>query len=205
MIITGHSHGCNWTDSDIEKSIFDVMKTLGIDTMPSHSQMETVLGNASLSGAISKRGGSEFWASKFGLEVKACESKTGKDLEEFTCLKIENSLGIPCELMRPRYPYDIMAGRNIKIDVKAGFTAHNANGNYYTFNLEKASPTCDLFIAYCLNDDKTIKRTYVIPSAILSGKTQLSVGEITSPMYDKYLDAWQYVVTYNQFYQGLQK
>ena len=100
--------------------------------------------------------------------------------------------------MPPRYPYDLLVGNNIKVDVKVS-KMYNNTIKMYTFNLEKRFPTCDIFVAYCIDDNKNIVKTYVIPSAILSGITQLSVG-IDKSKYDIYLDKWDIVDKYAKFY-----
>ena len=197
----GYAHGFKWDDDSIKKSIFEVMQITNIDTMPSHSQMDSILGNTSLSGAISKHGGSQFWASKLGLEMLQSETKIGKELEDFTYLEIENKLGLSCEQMKPRYPYDVLVNGCVKIDVKVSNIVQSYGSNYFTFNLEKSNPTCDIYVAHCLDKDRTIKKSYIIPSSVLKGKTQLSVGEKSSPMYDKFIDRWDIITDYSEFFQ----
>ena len=104
---------------------------------------------------------------------------------------------------KPKYPYDILVNRNVKVDVKASRLFNNyGNSKYYTFNLEKKDQTCDIFVFYCINQNDEIERTFVIPSTVLSGKTQLAVGE--SSMYDKYIDQWRFISDYNKFMTELQ-
>ena len=81
---------------------------------------------------------------------------------------------------------------------------HSKNGQspYYSFNLEKSNPTCDRFVVFCLNKDKSIHKTYIIPSSVLYGKTQLSLG-VNSSIYDKFLDKWQIFNDYNTFYNSI--
>ena len=48
-----------------------------INVMPTHSDMNYVLGDMTLSNAISKSGGTECWAKKLGLSIKKSESLYG--------------------------------------------------------------------------------------------------------------------------------
>lgn len=199
----GYSHGKLWTDETIEKGIKEVMVDFNISTMPTLSMIKEYRGNYSLSNAIAKHGGSNYWAKKLELELKGCETFIGQEFEEYCSLFIQESLGLDVNLTPTKYPYDILANNNIKIDVKVS-RMYNKSFKSYTFNLEKKFPTCDIFVAYCIDDDKRIVKTYVIPSSVLSGKTQLSVGVIKSK-YDKYLDGWELLNKYNKFYDSLSK
>lgn len=196
----GYSHGKKWNDAEIEKEIKRVMEKAKIQTMPTRSLMDEITGSMALSSKVSRTGGTKGWAERLGIEIKPCESKLGYEYE-CKCMNILQEMGYDCELTKVRYPYDIIADNNIKIDVKVGNLYHSNKGNFYTFNLEKKHPTCDLFICFCLNEDNTDK-IYVIPSCVLSGKKQLSIGEHKSK-YDRYIDSWQYVNIYNCFYEKL--
>lgn len=64
--------------------------------------------------------------------------------------------------------------------------------DYYTFNLEKAKQTCDVYVAVALDANDNINKIYIIPASVMSGKTQLSIG-INSSRYDKYIDRWDLI------------
>ena len=196
----GYSHGNQWTEKRIENAIKNVMKTAKINSMPTHTQMDEITGNMALSNAVSKHGGSKYWANKLGIDCKICESKIGYEYE-CECLSHLTTLGYDCELTKARYPYDILANNNIKVDVKCGNLYHGTVGNYYTFNLEKSKPTCDVYVCYCVNDD-VVQKVYIIPSCVLSGKTQLSVG-VEKSKYDKYINAWNIISKYDDFYKSV--
>lgn len=189
-----------WNDEAIENAIKEVVKIAKINSMPTHSLMKKITGNEALSNAVSKHGGSKYWADKLGLEIKSCESKIGYEYE-CECMSTLTTMGYDCELTKSRYPYDILANGNIKIDVKVSNLYKSNRGNFYTFNLEKSMPTCDIFVCYCINDNKDIN-TFVIPSCVLSGKTQLSVGAEKSK-YDKYINAWNIISKYDDFYKSV--
>jgi len=194
----GYSHGTKWNDELIQKRIEIVMDKVGITTMPTQSMTTEVFGNTSLNDAISRSGGFIFWANKLGLEHMGIETVLGRDFETHCMMFIQDKFDVNVEEMPPRYPYDLLVGNNIKVDVKVS-KMYNNTIKMYTFNLEKRFPTCDIFVAYCIDDNKNIVKTYVIPSAILSGITQLSVG-IDKSKYDIYLDKWDIVDKYAKFY-----
>lgn len=198
----GYVHGTQWNADLIEKGIKDVMKKAKINSFPTHSLIKDVTGSYALSNAISKHGGSQYWAEKLGLEIKPCESKFGEEYE-LECMKTLKHLGYRCEKTPIRYPYDLLVERNIKVEVKCGNLYHGKHGVYYSFNLEKAKPTSDLFVCYCLENDE-IKKVYVIPASVLSGITQLSIGRHISK-YDPYISKWNYFQKYADFYQSMRR
>jgi hypothetical protein len=198
----GYSHGISWNEKLIEKTLIGIVEKNKLKTFPTHKQMNEITGSMALTNAVSRHGGTRYWANKLGLEIKPCESKLGEDYE-FKCMEFIKHLGYRCEKMPVRYPYDLLVENNIKVDVKCGNLYKGAAGEYYTFNLEKKKPTCDLFVCFCLNNDR-VEKVFVIPSCELSGKTQLSVGKIKST-YDKYIEEWDYLHLYDVFYDSLRK
>ena len=196
----GYAFGTRWSDDLIESTLNDVVKKAKLTTFPTHAQMTEITGSTALTGAVSRYGGTHYWADRLGLEIKPCESKMGEEYE-LKCMAFIKSLGYGCEKTPPRYPYDLLVENNIKVDVKSGNLYKGEQSEYYTFNLEKPMPTCDIFVCNCLEGSE-IKKTYVIPSSVLTGKTQLSIGKIKSK-YDPYLTAWDVLKTYDKFYQRL--
>lgn len=201
----GYAHGTEWSEELIIEKINEVINGLELKTFPTKSQMKEYFGNNALADKLSRTGGIKFWANKLNLNTKDCESKIGESYEMLCIQKLEE-LGFDCEQMKPRYPYDLTANNHIKVDVKSGFLFGNSGSSpYYSFNLEKSNPTCDIFVVMCLNGDKSIKKTYIIPSCVLYGKTQLSIG-VNSSIYDKFLDRWDVFDDYKHFYSsGLEK
>lgn len=196
----GYTHGIEWNEELIEKAIKNVVEEAKISTFPTRSQMETMTGSTALLNAIRRHGGTRYWAERLGLEMKPSESKLGEEYE-LICMQYIKHLGYRCERTPARYPYDLLAERNIKVDVKCGNLYKGQQGEYYTFNLEKAMPTCDIFVCYCL-DNNTVTKTYVIPSSVLSGKTQLSISKKQSK-YDIYYEAWGFLRIFDEFYMRI--
>lgn len=198
----GYTHGKQWTEENTISAIKEIMEKLDIKRFPTKSEMKEYYHNSSLQDRISRSGGVKFWAEKMNLPVKECESKTGENFET-NCLMQLEELGFDVSKMQVRYAYDLAVNKHIKVDVKSGFLFHNyGNGEYYSFNLEKSYPTCDIYVIYCLNEDKSIAKTYIIPSLFLFGKTQLAIGKNKSK-YDKFLDRWDYFDVFDKFYSEI--
>ena len=193
-----YSHGDRWSEDVILEKIKELVEFTGQKTMPTHSEMFDYFGNTKLSNAISKRQGTNYYADKLGLELKNSESNFGFEMEMFCLTEIQEKLGIPCEKTVARHPYDILVGNAVKIDVKASKLFDNyGKAKYYTFNIEKKQQTCDVFVFYCIGEDKKIKKTLVVPSYVLSGKTQFSIGN--DSIYDKYINKWELIKQYHSF------
>lgn len=198
----GYAHGIEWTDEKVIDAIQEIMDKLDLKTFPTKTEIKSYFHNTSLQDRIARTGGVRYWAERLNLPIKDCETKTGELFEQH-CLCYLEELGYNVCTMKSRYPYDLSVNNNIKVDVKSGYMFHNyGNGEYFTFNLEKSYPTCDIFVVYCLNDDKSIAKTFVIPSVFLFGKTQLALGKNKSK-YDKFIDRWDYFEKYDKFYSNL--
>ena len=198
-----YSHGQMWSEEKIVEALRFMIDKCGMDTMPTHSEIQNFFGNYALNSAMSNRGGTKYFAKLLGMEIKQCESKFGDQLEDYCILQIQEKLGLDGEKTKPRYPYDILVNRNVKVDVKASRLFNNyGNAKYYTFNLEKKEQTCDIFVFYCINHNDEIEKTLVIPSTVITGKNQLAIGK--SSMYDKYIDQWRFISDYNKFMTELQ-
>jgi hypothetical protein len=197
-----YAHGRKWTEQAVIDEIMGMVESLKLKSFPTHSQMQKHFGNSALTVKISKSGGTKYWANKVNLPILNCESELGNDFELF-CMDKLISIGYDCEQMKPRYPYDIAVNGCIKVDVKSGFAFENyGKTKYFTFNLEKRNPTCDIYVIFCLNQDKSILKTYVIPSKFLLGKTQLALG-FTESKNDIFIDKWDYFEKYNNFYSTI--
>lgn len=193
----GYSHGENWDNKSIETEIKKVMKALNIDRMPSNSEVKSAMGNCSLSNKISRTGGFAYWANNMGLELKESGTSLGNEWEFIIKDKLQ-SRGYIVDKMTVKYPYDLLINKCVKIDVKSSNFVKDYN--YYTFNLEKKYPTCDIFICIGLKDD-VVKKELIIPSKHLTGMTQLSIGE--NSKYDKFDNQFKYIDIYNDFYRNI--
>lgn len=193
----GYTHGFKWNDDLIKQEILGAKSFYEIDYMPTRKMLKEYYQGNGLVVAISKRGGVMYWAEKLGLQHMGVETELGEKFEVYTKRMLENE-GCKAELMRRRYPYDILVDDAVKIDVKVSRLYRSRSGDFHTFNLEKQNPTCDIYVAYCLSDDDRIERTYVIPAVKLKGIKQLSVGKESK--YDPYLDRWDLITQYADFF-----
>ena len=194
----GYAHGTKWSDALVQQKIEHVMEKLDLTTMPTRSMIVNVTGNQSLVNEITRSGGVIGWAERLGIEHRGIETTMGTRFEK-TCMEfIQSKYDFNVEMMKAGYPYDLLVNDNIKIDVKSS-RMYQGKHNMYTFNLEKRFPTCDIFVAYCIDEENRIIRTYVVPSKVLSGITQLSIG-ISKSKYDIYLDKWDVLLKYDEFY-----
>lgn len=196
-IILGYSHGEDWSNKSVEDEIRNVMKVLNINRMPSNSEIKAVIGNYSLSNKITRTGGFTYWANNIGLDLKTSDTKLGNEWEIIVKNELQNK-GYIVEETTVKCPYDLLINGCVKIDVKVSNFVRDYN--YYTFNIGKKYPTCDIFICIGVKDND-IKKELIIPSKYLMGMTQLSVGE--NSKYDKFDNQFKYIDIYNDFYKSV--
>ena len=194
----GYSHGKKWTFEKVKEEVLRISADSGI--MPSFKTMDLETGNKGLSVAVSRYGGYRVVAEKLGLKVKKSETNFGRDFEIICLQEIEKKFSFDCEQMTVRHPYDLLVSGAVKVDVKVAKKLKAHNFYMYSFNLEKKAQTCDIFVCYCIDDNKIVK-TYIIPAVVLSGKCQLSVG-INHSIYDKYINQWHFIKDYADFIRG---
>lgn len=198
-----YSHGKQWNYDKVKIALQDFIAKEKIDYMPTAKQIRERTGSSSLVDAISRNGGYTFWANELNLPLQRGDTNLGRQYETYCMEYLVNNFGFECEQMSIKHPYDLLVNE-IKVDVKcANIYTGSRNARFYTFNLEKRSPTCDIFVCYCLGENGIVK-TYVIPAVIVSGKCQLSVGEKMS-VYDKYLDKWEIFEKYDNFYKSIKE
>lgn len=201
----GNQCRTNWTEELIVKELKKIVEGLGLENFPTKRQMIDFFGNNALANKVSRTGGSRYYASLLNLNIGSSESEFGNFYEEFAIDEIFEKTGFLSTHTNVRYPYDLLTNGNIKVDVKASAQIKGENSKFckYSFNLEKREPTCDIFVFYCLDENMKPKKSIVIPSCILAGKTQLGVGELSR--WDAYIDRWEYFGIYNDFYDSVKK
>jgi hypothetical protein len=200
MKILGYVHGIKWTDEKIEKEIKRVMYALHINRMPSRSEIEEVLKDSALTNKIGKLGGFQYWANKLGLETKESETSTGKEFEE-KAIGILESRGYRVQRMTTKYPYDLLVNEHIKVEVKVGRPYMlKGESRVHTFRTSKRHATCDLYLIFALDESEEVERLFIIPGCELKIVT-LCIGK--NSKYNKYIDRWDLVDKFNEFYKGL--
>lgn len=195
----GHTHGIKWTDKLTEDKIYEVMRILDISRMPSTSETELILRDASLSNRIAKTGGFIFWADKLGLDIKNSETQLGHIFEDKAKVLIENR-GYKAEQMSCKHPFDILVNSKIRIDVKSARSYKLKGDKCYTVGLNKKYATCDLYLIFILDEDENIEKTFIIPGCDLK-LTTMNFGK--NSIYNIYLDKWDYLKKYDNFYNNL--
>lgn len=175
----------------MKEKIYEIMNFYNIDRMPTHREMTEYLGSYSLSCYVSKNGGSYAIAKSLGLGIKDSETKTGIKYEEHA-IDLLNKLGFKCiHTGANSFPYDILVDNCVKIDVKASNLCHVRGSKYFSANMGHNHHACDVFIFFCI-ENCVISKTYIIPSFILDGIKQISVGYEKSK-YDIYIDRWDII------------
>jgi len=188
-----------WFDDVIKKELECVICELGIDRMPTTNEINKVLGHCNLSNAISRNGGFKHWASELGLPMKETDTLFGwmfedvaKDVLEKNGLFVENT---PC-----KFPYDLLVNKSVKVNVKASRKYIGNAGNFYSFNLERKFPACDIYFLCCINSRNEAERFYIVPSSVVPHNCQISIGEFSSK-YDKYIGRIDIVKKYSEFFK----
>lgn len=193
-----------WTDELITEKILEVIHKEKLTHFPTHNEIRAYYQDEALNNALSRRGGTEYWAKKLGLPLKKSKSSTGLFYEAMAVEDILKYTGLKSTMMTPGYAYDLFVDDSVKVDVKASHpTIHKKNTDLYTFALEKRFPTCDFFIAYCINNDEEVVKTFVIPSSRLSGMIQLTIGEDSK--YNIFRNRWDYITRYNAYCKTMAK
>ncbi|HBF0856743.1 TPA: hypothetical protein KNP56_003561 [Clostridioides difficile] len=200
VILVGYSHGIKWDDSKITNEIIHVKNILGIDRMPTKSEIEFVTKSNSLSCKISKSGGFKEWAYRLNLEIKKSESDLGSKWEMYI-KNILEARGYEISKMSFKHPYDLLVNNNIKVDVKVSSLYENEDSKYHSFNLEKKYHNCDIFILVALDEFGSPLKILIVPSKELMGQKQVSIGYKSK--YDKFDSRFELIKVYDNFYNDL--
>ncbi len=192
------SETIKWSNEKIKEELCKMVEKTNQKTFPTHSELNDFFGDSCLSNAIRRHGGTSFWAHQLNMEEKESESKDGYSYELKCRNDIFSILQLESENMIPRYPYDLLVEKCVKIDTKVSNIYNARNGaRFFTCNIEKRNQTCDVYVVYLKNDEGK-ERVLIIPSIVISGKTQLSIGEHKS-IYYKYENRWDIIEKYYKF------
>ncbi|MCR8641444.1 hypothetical protein NV379_02130 [Paenibacillus sp. N1-5-1-14] len=187
-------------DDEIIIHIREIMSALKINRMPSSSE---VLQTFHEGEALHKRIcdlGYRFWAEKLNLEIKQSETQLGQDYE-LVAIKMLEEKGYKVERMTTKHPFDLLVNDSIRIDVKSASAYDLKGSRCHTFGINKRYGSCDLYILLALNEESdVIERTFVIPCNKLR-VVSMSIGRESK--YNKYINKWDYLDTYNAFYKKI--
>jgi len=195
----GYVRGIQWDENLIKNKIYEVMRVLDIDRMPSASETELIMRDHSLSNKIAKTGGFTKWANKLGLQIKESQTQLGCRFEDKASELIENK-GYTVEKMSVKYPFDLLINGTIRIDVKSAKAYLVHGSRVHTVGINKKYATCDLYLIFALDEDENIERTFIIPGCDLK-VTSMNFGK--DSIYNIYLDRWDLIKKYDNFYNNL--
>ena len=160
-----YTHGHKWTDEEVEEAILEAKQGLGLNRMPSRSELNKYFGDTKLTNRISKTQGFAYWAAKLNIPVKQSETSFGKQYEFMAAQKIMD-MGYTVTQMPQNFPYDLLIENCVKIDVKTSKLYIGTDGNFFSFNLEKPFTTCDIYVLYLCISPHEIKRNSCYPKQI---------------------------------------
>ena len=195
----GYTHGKRWDEEEIKRSVLEIVEKMGMDRMPSRSEIEEYTGNTALTNKLAKSGGIYHYAELLGLPIKKSETLFAMKYEGMV-KSILLSQGMEADLTPMKAPYDILVNKRVKIDVKASRVVKSGPSDCYSFNLEKPMQTCDVYVAITLEESDEIKDIYIIPASVMSGKNQLSIG-IHNSKYADYIERWDIIKTLDACFQ----
>jgi hypothetical protein len=192
------AYGKVWDEQRVKSEIKVMMNALNIERMPTAPELQEY-GRNDLHCIISKTKKYKGWADELGIPLKSCDTRKGNEYEDIV-KGILLQKGYEVESMSTRHPYDLLVNGNIKVDVKVGGLYKLKNSDCWTFALAKNYPTCDIYICVAETDGE-IERILVIPSMFAKIKT-ISIGKVSK--YDKYIDRYDYIDQYQQFYNSME-
>lgn len=185
----GYSHGKHWTQEEILESVKICMEDTGLSRMPSRNELNRYFGNTGITNALRRFPGGYYEIAKI-LDVRMKESETqfGRSGEELA-IDLLKAHGFEVERMSTRYAYDLYVNGSVKVDVKtARLSKTSGTAFYYSFNLEKRFPTCDIYFLIARNKDG--ESIYIVPASI--NQTQIEIGE-KKTKYIKYQDRYDII------------
>nr|DAM15187.1 MAG TPA: putative endonuclease [Caudoviricetes sp.] len=179
----------HWTQDKILLYVKACMSATGLTRMPSRSELSEYYGNDKLTNAIRRfPGGYYKIAEILNVEMKESETQFGKYGEDLATKLLEEH-GFAVERMSTRYAYDLYVNGSVKVDVKtARLSKTSGTAFYYSFNLEKRFPTCDIYFLIARNEDG--ESIYIVPASI--NQTQIGIGE-KKTKYIKYQDRYDII------------
>lgn len=179
----------HWTQDKILLYVKACMSATGLTRMPSRSELSEYYGNDKLTNAIRRfPGGYYKIAEILNVEMKESETQFGKYGEDLATKLLEEH-GFAVERMSTRYAYDLYVNGSVKVDVKtARLSKTSGTAFYYSFNLEKRFPTCDIYFLIARNEDG--ESIYIVPASI--NQTQIVIGE-KKTKYIKYQDRYDII------------
>lgn len=184
-----------WTEEKIKSAIFESMKLLNIERMPTSVELVRKLGRNDLHIKICRTKKYEGWANHLGLERKVSNTLIGQNNEGLVTDYLR-SAGHVVERMSTGHPYDLLVNGVVKVDVKTGGPSYANGSRVHTFGLSKKDQTCDLYVCIAIDQFGNFERTFVIPSHLMRVVT-LCIGKESK--YNRFIDRWDLIERYSTF------
>jgi len=195
----GYTNGIRWSNDLIESEIIRTIGLLGINHMPSRTEIVSVMNNDALTNKIARTGGFTYWAEKLKITLKVSDTSLGQNYE-LKAMELIEGKGFKVERMTTKYPFDLLINGNIKIDVKVSRPGFIKGSRVHTFRTSKKYATCDLYFIFALDEKEEIERLFIVPGSDLKVVTMCVGGK---SKYDKYINRWDLIDKYNKFYNQL--
>jgi hypothetical protein len=187
-----------WNDERIKSELLRCIDILMLDRMPTAGELLSI-GRNDLHVIVGRTKTYSGWAEELGISLKSCSTRKGQEFEKKAKYLIEEK-GYEVELTTTRHPYDLLVEGSVKIDVKVGKGYLIGKSETHTFSTSKKQATCDLYILFAVDEEGRFKKTFVIPSLFVKQVT-LSIGPKTQ--WNKYIDRWDYITQYVNFYRSI--
>lgn len=185
-----------WTEEMIRSELLKSISTLGIKRMPTASELKSI-GRNDLHVQLGRTKTYRGWANEIDLPLKSSTTTMGQFAETLVATQL-NRLGYEVEQMSTKHPYDLLVNSAVKIDVKIANPCYLSGSRVHVFRTGKKSPTCDIYVCIARNEHGEAEKTLIIPSHHLRIVT-LSIGKVSE--YDRFMDRWDYISNYAQFYE----
>ena len=186
-------------DNEAKNLILKVIKELGLNRMPSNSEIHKVFGNYRLHNYIVRHGGYRKFAEEMDLKLKASETQLGQDFE-LIIENIINNKGFDTLRMSTGHPFDLLINNVVKVDVKVSRPHMKDKYRVHTFGINKKYGSCDIYLAIALDENDNIEKFLVIPSHHLR-ITTLCIG--VNSKYDTYNNRFDYIEKYIDFFKSI--
>lgn len=174
-----------WTPALVERRVREAVEQLGIDHMPTASQLRTLSGGNALACKVARSVGFDGWATRLGLDRSEHSSRVGWRGEQiFRGLCAARGLRTS-KRDRVKCRFDVQVA-DVDVEVKTSGYRDYGVVKGWSFSLHNKS-LCPVLAAVCLRCDQ-IERLYLIPRDALPGST-LSISP-TTPTYAPYLNNW---------------
>lgn len=196
----GYAHGKRWTDEMVENEILNCVNILGLDRMPTKSEIESFYGNHKLTNRISRTQGYYWWAKRLNLKIKKSETTTGKRYEKYV-MDVLQEKGYKVEKMTQNAHFDLLLNDCIKVDVKVGKRWYKEACQVNTFGINKKYATCDIYIILVLDDKENVEKTLIVPAYKIRCKTSMSIGK--NSKYNAWIDRYDVIDKYLKLMKAL--